>query len=788
MGCGGSKAAGVDEPLATYEAAAEDVKPVLEDSPETKTSARKKSMQAGKRRVGVSAEATKESEEEYVKTIIDKSPEIKARIVDATMTNALFAGLAMEQMIDVVDAMFEVPCTPGKDVITQGDVGDNFYVADSGEYEVYLKQTGEKPVHTYKAGGCFGDLALMYNCPRAATVRCSVAGSLWGLDRVTFRAIVMVANKKTMATTSQFLKSVSILSPLTDEQRETLSTALTETTYEDGDYVVSMGEPADALYLIKSGEVVVHKKAKGGSTGGDDDKELIRMKRGEFFGESALQSDSTVGQTRVANVVAVGKVTVLQLTRDSFTFLLGDLRELMKHNFNNKVLSGMDMFKQMSSTEKEKLIESLSEVKFPNGEEIMTQGQDGDFFYIIKTGSVKVTQQQEGSNRVETIKEKLQSGEYFGEVALLEAKPRMATVTATSDVVCMALDRSTFTSLLGPLGNILSREATQRKLEAEKAKRPVIAMRDLKLMTILGVGTFGRVKLVLHLPTNTPYALKCMRKGQIVALKQVEHVMNEKKILAMCDHPFLLTLAASYQDADELYMLMSLALGGELFSILRERNKFDEPTSRFYAANVCSAFEYLHEQKVVYRDLKPENLLLDDLGYLKVVDFGFAKIITDRTWTLCGTPEYLAPEIITNKGHNLGVDWWAIGILIFEMLVGFPPFCADDPMEIYQKILRGKITFPVASGKSAKDLVTKLLAANPTARLGCLKRGGRDVREHAFFKPVDFGELEAKKIKAPFIPTIKSPLDTSNFEHYDDDDEGDWARYNDKKSKVFDEF
>jgi len=786
MGCGGSKA---DEPSGA-EAAAEDVKPVVDDQvpdlPLTSPKdSRKKSLQAGKRRVGVSAEATNETPRSYVKTVIEKSPEVKTRIQEATATNALFAGLTEEQKSDVVDAMFEVPCTPGKDVITQGDVGDNFYVCDSGEYEVYLKQTGDKAVHTYKAGGCFGDLALMYNCPRAATVRCSVAGSLWGLDRVTFRAIVMVANKKTMATTSQFLKSVSILSPLTDEQRETLSTALTETTYEDGDYVVSMGEPADALYLIKSGEVVVHKKAKGEE--GANDKDLMRMKMGEFFGESALQSDS-VGQTRQANVVAVGKVTALRLTREDFTVLLGDLRKLIKHNFNNKVLSGMDMFKAMNSTEKEKFIESLSEVKFASGSEIMTQGQDGDFFYIIKTGTVKVTQQQEGSTRVETIKEKLQSGEYFGEVALLEAKPRMATVTATTDVVCMALDRKTFTSLLGPLGDILSRGAKQRKLEAEKAKRPVVLMKDLKLMTILGVGTFGRVKLVLHTPTNTPYALKCMRKGQIVALKQVEHVMNEKKILAMCDHPFLLTMAAAYQDENELYMLLQLALGGELFSILRERNRFDEPTSRFYAANVCSAFEYLHELRIVYRDLKPENLLLDADGYLKVVDFGFAKIITDRTWTLCGTPEYLAPEIISNKGHNLGVDWWAIGILIFEMLVGFPPFCADDPMEIYQKILRGKITFPVSFGKNAKDLVAKLLVANPTARLGCLKRGGRDVREHPFYKPLDFGELEAKKPKAPFIPTIKSPLDTSNFEHYDDDDEGDWARFNDKSSNVFAEF
>lgn len=189
MGCGGSKA---DEPSGA-EAAAEDVKPVVDDQvpdlPLTSPKdSRKKSLQAGKRRVGVSAEATNETPRSYVKTVIEKSPEVKTRIQEATATNALFAGLTEEQKSDVVDAMFEVPCTPGKDVITQGDVGDNFYVCDSGEYEVYLKQTGDKAVHTYKAGGCFGDLALMYNCPRAATVRCSVAGSLWGAPVLSKRA------------------------------------------------------------------------------------------------------------------------------------------------------------------------------------------------------------------------------------------------------------------------------------------------------------------------------------------------------------------------------------------------------------------------------------------------------------------------------------------------------------------------------------------------------------------------------------------------------------------------
>ena len=235
-----------------------------------------------------------------------------------------------------------------------------------------------------------------------------------------------------------------------------------------------------------------------------------------------------------------------------------------------------------------------------------------------------------------------------------------------------------------------------------------------------------------------------------------------------------------------LYASAGCKLG--VFTILRERQKFDEPTSRFYGANVAAAFEYLHERKIVYRDLKPENLLLDGKGYLKVVDFGFAKEITDRTWTLCGTPEYLAPEIITNKGHNLAVDWWAFGILIFEMLVGQPPFCADDPMDIYQKILRNRVTYPAFVSKVARELISKLLVSNPSQRLGSLKRMHRDVSGHSFFKSVDWAVLTRKELKAPYIPKISSPTDTSNFDDYEDESGDDWRRFNDKKKNIFSDF
>ena len=478
-------------------------------------------------------------------------------IATATSDSAIFQTLTPEQRADVVDAMFEMKFQPGDVVIRQGDVGDNLYVVDSGEYSVFLSQVGDKPVHHYKASDTFGELALMYNCPRAASIIADSAGSCWALDRNTFRHIVMAANKESMDSTASFLKSVSLLSPLTDAQRDALGTVLEELEFGPRETIVREGDMADALYLIKSGEVIAYKADNGDPKG----RELGRMKQLEFFGESSLEAD---GERRQASVVSAGKVKMLKLTRANFTELLGELRDVIKFNFNQKVLGSMEIFRELSDTEKGLLVDSLVEIPYKTTEPIITQGEVGDAFYIIKTGSVAVLRTNEAGEQ-QVVKDKLGPSDYFGEMAMMKEEPRMASVVATSPTVCMKLDKSTFQSLLGKdIGrDILKREADRRAAELERASRPKILMSELKQLSILGVGTFGRVKLVLHeKDDNKPYALKCMRKGQVIALKQVEHVMNEKNLLEQCDHPFLLRLAATFQDNEEIYMLLELALGG----------------------------------------------------------------------------------------------------------------------------------------------------------------------------------------------------------------------------------
>ena len=217
------------------------------------------------------------------------------------------------------------------------------------------------------------------------------------------------------------------------------------------------------------------------------------------------------------------------------------------------------------------------------------------------------------------------------------------------------------------------------------------------------------------------YALKIMKKSEVIYLKQVEHVKTEKKLLECIAHPFIVNLLGAWQDDKILYLMMEYVIGGEFFLYLRKAGRFPNDTSRFYAAQITLVFEYLHGETILYRDLKPENLLLDRQGNCKVTDFGFAKRVEYRTWTLCGTPEYLAPEIILSKGHGKAVDWWALGILMYEMLAGYAPFYDEDPLGIYQKILEGKLKFPWHFDRHSKDLIKKLLTADLSKRLGNLK-------------------------------------------------------------------
>jgi len=292
---------------------------------------------------------------------------------------------------------------------------------------------------------------------------------------------------------------------------------------------------------------------------------------------------------------------------------------------------------------------------------------------------------------------------------------------------------------------------------------------DFVIMQTLGTGSFGRVHLVKHKESGKYYAMKVLVKRQIIESKQVEHTINEKKILETLDHPYMVNLIGSFKDNRNLYIVLEYVCGGELFSYLRQCKRLPNHVARFYAAEVVLAFEHLHSKDIIYRDLKPENLLIDKSGNIKITDFGFAKYVPDVTWTLCGTPDYLAPEIIQSKGYGKAVDWYALGVLIYEMLAGFPPFYDEDQMRLYERILEGRLRWPSYFDPAAKDLIKRLLSPDLTKRYGNLKSGVADIKKHKWFSEIDWKKLAEVKVKAPYIPPFTSEGDASNFDSYPED-------------------
>lgn len=352
------------------------------------------------------------------------------------------------------------------------------------------------------------------------------------------------------------------------------------------------------------------------------------------------------------------------------------------------------------------------------------------------------------------------------------ANAQQATVTGTPDPAAKspngeAKDDMNVANIVNPAGGAVESKNQPRQTKGK------YTLTDFKIERTLGTGSFGRVHLVQSKHNQRYYAVKVLKKAQVVKMKQIEHTNDERKMLQRVKHPFLITLWGTFQDSKNLYMVMDFIEGGELFSLLRKSQRFPNPVAKFYAAEVTLALEYLHAQNIIYRDLKPENLLLDRHGHVKITDFGFAKDVPDITWTLCGTPDYLAPEVVASKGYNKSVDWWSLGILIFEMLCGFTPFWdGGSPVKIYENILKGRVKYPPYIHHDAQDLLVQLITSDLTKRLGNLHGGPADIKNHAWFAEVTWERLVKKDIDAPYVPPVKGGAgDASQFDKYPEETE-----------------
>uniref|UniRef100_A0A8C6MCK9 protein kinase C n=1 Tax=Nothobranchius furzeri TaxID=105023 RepID=A0A8C6MCK9_NOTFU len=295
------------------------------------------------------------------------------------------------------------------------------------------------------------------------------------------------------------------------------------------------------------------------------------------------------------------------------------------------------------------------------------------------------------------------------------------------------------------------------------------SLKDFKCVAVLGRGHFGKVLLAEYKSTGEMFAIKALKKGDIVARDEVDSLMCEKKIFETVNsvrHPFLVNLFACFQTQEHVCFVMEYAAGGDLMMHIHA-DVFSEPRAVFYAACVVLGLQFLHNHMIVYRDLKLDNLLLDTEGYVKIADFGLCKEgmgYRDRTSTFCGTPEFLAPEVLTETSYTRAVDWWGLGVLIFEMLVGESPFPGDDEEEVFDSIVNDEVRYPRFLSTEAISIMRRLLRRSPERRLGAGERDAEEVKKHLFFRNIDWDGLLAKKVKPPFVPTIQSSSDVSNFD------------------------
>lgn len=535
---------------------------------------------------------------------------------------------------------------------------------------------------------------------------------------------------------------------------------------------------AEHFYIVQSGTfgIFIRKdEAKSMEQAINDANKVGNVGPGKSFGELALMYHAP----RAATVCA---------QEDSEVWVVGrrDFKDICMKRENQKtkeiadIVQKIDLFQPLLNEEREKMAQSMVEISFKKDEVIIEQKADGDSFWLLTKGEVEVVKD---GQVVTVLKCNYSKGEcpHFGESALLNDEPRTATVRVISPTAkALVLDRESFVLTLGSLAELL-KENRDKAGEGQGAKGAVNKKSDfippkrsnLKNIGLLGVGGFGSVSLQKDKESGKTYAMKAISKGFIVKMDMQDSVMNEKDILMMTDSPFIIQLYATYNSQSYLLFLLECALGGELFSLYHRKNLHGkEYHAKYYAACVIQGFQHLHERRIIYRDLKPENLLLDNNGVCKITDMGLAKFVIAKTFTTCGTPDYFAPEVIAATGHNRGVDWWGLGILIFELMAGHPPFESSDPMLTYKKIMQGiqTVRFPHSLFNDAcEDMIVNLCMKEASERIAMRKNGINLVQQSKWFKDFSFKDLIAMKLEPPVKPKVKSMTDTSNFFVQDED-------------------
>ncbi|CAK82587.1 unnamed protein product (macronuclear) [Paramecium tetraurelia] len=664
-------------------------------------------------------------------------------ILTCLKNHFVFYNLSEAELENIVNKMFYCEAAAQTYIFKQQDHATCFFILQRGSLEVIVN---EKAKRELKTGDGFGELALLYNAPRSASVKCFENCNLWGIDRNTFRRAVEEMITKEYEENRKFMEVVRFFHNLTNEQKDAIAAVLIVQKFYKNQIIVNEGDPGSSFYIIKEGTVSVLK----------GNKEVRKLYKGDSFGEQALYYNTV----RQMTVRAEDDVKCLALGRDSLTKILGDqvhvvtFRNLQKWAFEKNAL-----LSKLTKAQIDKVLDVMKISSCKAGDVILKKGtQANQKIIVIIEGSLKKSK----SGITVATKAQAWGEEYFLQTnkakildddIVMETDGVIAEITADNFIDCISGELE---EVIKKNEKILEKKL-QKSDQTKKKEAQNIKKSELIHIKTIAYGQFGPVYLVKAKYNQQLYVLKAFNKNQINEQTLEKYLQQEKQVLEIVNFPFIISFMKTFKDSMDVYFLLEYVRGMELFDVIRDIGLLSTYDSQFYVASMILITEYLHHQNIIYRDIKPENFMVDEKGFLKLIDLGTAKIIKGkqgiiRTYTIIGTPHYMAPEIICGKGYNCLVDLWSIGICLYEFMCGMVPFGeeAEDPYEIYEEIIKKDITYPnYLKDKKAKKLMDQLLSRVPEVRLG---GSYASLKGNPWFENFDWEKLLEKEIKTPYLP------------------------------------
>ena len=637
----------------------------------------------------------------------------------------IFNVLTKTQREALVTLSSTMSYSNNQNIIVEGDSGDVFFIIKEGSVVCKHK---EAILRILGVGEYFGEQAMLYGTPRTATVeaigyvRClAISGGeltkVLGiqLNQIIYRNSIRISFEKS-----------GLLGSLSPTQTNMIISKMKVSSWDEGSLVIQRGScKNEVMHVILKGKLT--------------DKNGTVWDMLSILGEEEMVKDV---KGCYEDLIAIGKVDLATITKVDFSSILGT--SIGQAACNNELLLTLKkviILRGLSNEKLKTIVRTLQIQEFPEGSTIFCQNTPGEAFYIIKKGKVDIV--KDG-----TLIRSITKLDYFGERSLIFNELRSASVIALESSQCWVLKKSDFFSIIDErMRNLLI-----KRIQLQDTS---VTLSSLLVIKKLGSGMLGNVLLTSHKETRQLYALKSISRNKIDNEKVQDSLTLERKILMQLDHGFILKLIKTFKDDKRIYFLLEYVRGEDLFDVIRNLGLLSNTDTKFYACCILIILEHLHEREIAYRDLKPENIMADEEGYPKLIDFGTAKIVSGRTYTMVGTPHYMAPEVILGKGYSITADYWSLGIIIYEFLCGVVPFgeTDSDSYSIFEKILEGKIAYPTYSKPvaAAKNFIEDLLNKNPVLRIGgCIER----MKSHPWLSETDWEGLIEKKIHPPYLPVL----------------------------------